>query len=168
LLDKANTDLRAIPELLLYFASRAQNIEEVILPALRQGRIVLVDRFTDATVAYQGYGRELGLETVRRIEAVSCQGVKPDLTLLLDIDVETGVGRALERNADQSDDESRMEQESRQFFHRVWQGYQDLQQAEPERVRRIDGRGSIDEVAARIAAEVESFLGGRFPKNPTT
>ena len=168
LLDKANTDLRAIPELLLYFASRAQNIEEVILPALQQGRVVLVDRFTDATVAYQGYGRALGVETVRRIEAVSCKGVKPDLTLLLDVDVETGVGRALERNAVQNDDESRMEQESREFFRRVWQGYQDLQQAEPERVRRIDGRGSIDEVAARIEAEVENFFDQGFPGQAAT
>ena len=168
LLDKANTDLRAIPELLLYFASRAQNIEEVILPALAQGRIVLVDRFTDATVAYQGYGRGLGSVTVQRIESVACQGVKPDLTLLLEVDLAIGVGRALDRNAVQSDDESRMEQESREFYHRVLRGYQDLLEAEPERVKRIDGRGAVGEVAERIEAEVERFLSRGFPGQATT
>jgi dTMP kinase len=129
LLDVANEDLQPVPELLLYFASRAQNIEEVIEPALREGRIVVADRFTDATVAYQGFGRELGIEVVRKIESVACQGMEPDLTLLLDIDIETGVGRALDRNADQTDDESRMEQESRVFYERVAEGYAALQAA---------------------------------------
>jgi len=164
LLDKANSDLRAIPELLLYFASRAQNIEEVILPALEQGGIVLADRFTDATAAYQGYGRELGGDAVRRIEAVACRGVKPDLTLLLAIDPASGVRRALSRNAHQSDDESRMEQESIEFYRRVAAGYDQLLQAEPERIKKIDAAGSIDEVAAAIEAEVERFLSRRFPR----
>ena len=161
LLDAANADLRPIPELLLYFASRAQNVEEVIQPALREGRIVLADRFTDATVAYQGYGRELGVPAVRQVESVACQGVQPDLTILLDIDIETGVRRALHRNAEQSDDESRMEQESREFHERVAQGYAALLAADPERIKKIDGRGSIDEVAARIEAELERFLSKR-------
>ena len=161
LLDAANADLRPMPELLLYFASRAQNVEEVIQPALREGRIVLADRFTDATVAYQGYGRELGVPAVRRVESVACQGVQPDLTILLDIDIETGVRRALHRNAEQSDDESRMEQESREFHERVAQGYAALLAADPERIKKIDGRGSIDEVAARIEAELERFLSKR-------
>ncbi len=158
LLTEAGSDLRAVPELLLYFASRAQNIEELILPALEQGGIVLADRFTDATVAYQGYGRELGEHIVQHIEAVACHGVKPDLTLLLDIDSDTGVGRALDRNAEQGDDESRMEQESRKFYERVAQGYDHLLQAEPRRIKKIDARGSIEEVAAAIESEVVGFL----------
>jgi dTMP kinase len=166
LLDAANEDLRSVPELLLYFASRVQNIEEVIEPALREGRIVVADRFTDATVAYQGYGRELGIEAVRKVESVACQGVQPDLTLLLDIDIETGVGRALDRNADQTDDESRMEQESRAFYERVAQGYAALLAAEPERIKKIDGRGSIDEVTGAIEAEVESFLAKLSKEDP--
>ncbi len=161
LLDAARADLRPIPELLLYFASRAQNVEEVIQPALREGRIVLADRFTDATVAYQGYGRELGVPSVRQVESVACQGVQPDLTILLDIDIETGVGRALHRNAEQSDDESRMERESREFHERVAQGYAALLAADPERIKKINGRGSIDEIAVRIEAEVERFLSKR-------
>lgn len=158
LLDAASSDLRPIPELLLYFASRAQNVEEVIQPALREGRVVLADRFTDATVAYQGYGRELGVPAVRQVESVACRGVQPDLTILLEIDIETGVRRALHRNAEQSDDESRMEQESREFHERVAKGYAALLAADPERIKKIDGRGSIDEVAARIEAEVDLFF----------
>lgn len=158
LLDEANSDLRAVPELLLYFASRAQNIEEVILPALEQGGVVLADRFTDATVAYQGYGRELGVNAVESIEAVACRGVRPDLTLLLEIDPDIGVRRALDRNAKQSGDESRMEQEGRKFYKLVAQGYDHLLQAEPERIKKIDARGSIEEVAAAIESEVVGFL----------
>lgn len=161
LLDTASADLRAIPELLLYFASRAQNVEEVIQPALRDGQVVLADRFTDATVAYQGYGRELGIPVVRQVESVACQGVQPDLTILLEIDIETGVRRALHRNAEQIDDESRMEQESREFHERVAKGYAALLAADPERIKKIDGRGSIDEVAARIEAAVDRFLSQR-------
>ena len=157
-LNAANADLRPVSELLLYFASRAQNIEEVIEPALQEGRIVLADRFTDATVAYQGFGRELGIEAVRKLESVACRGVRPDLTLLLDIDIDTGVTRALDRNAAQTDDESRMEQESRAFYERVAQGYAALAAAEPDRIKTIDGRGSVDEVGRAIETAVERFL----------
>ncbi|MBI3667836.1 MAG: dTMP kinase, partial [Acidobacteria bacterium] len=80
LLDAASSDLRAMPELLLYFASRAQNVEEVILPALRSGRVVVADRFTDASVAYQGFGRGLGFETVAALDQIVPRGLKPDLT----------------------------------------------------------------------------------------
>lgn len=163
LLDTASEDLGAIPELLLYFASRAQNIEHVILPALDAGSIVLCDRFTDATVAYQGYGRELGVDSVRHIEQVACHGVKPDLTILLEIEAATGLGRALDRNRGQEHDESRMERQDLQFYERVQQGYRELALAEPDRIRRIDGQGSVEQVAAAVEAEVESFLKGRQP-----
>ena len=161
LLDTANTDLGAIPELLLYFAARAQNIEQVILPALEAGSLVLCDRFTDATVAYQAYGRELGVEIVRRIEQVACQGLKPDLTILLDIDPETGLRRALDRNRKQIHDESRMERQNLAFYRRVQQGYRELSLAEPERIRQIDGRGPVDQVGAAVESAVASFLESR-------
>ena len=163
LLDTASTDLGAIPELLLYFTARAQNIEQVILPALEAGSLVLCDRFTDATVAYQAYGRELGVEIVRRIEQVACQGVKPDLTLLLDIDPATGLRRALDRNRKQTHDESRMERQDLAFYQRVQQGYRELCLAEPERIRQIDGRGPADQVAAVVESAVASFLESRRP-----
>ena len=157
LLDSANAELRPIPELLLYFASRAQNIAEVIEPALEAGRVVLCDRFTDATAAYQGYGRGLGLEAVRRVEEVACRGVEPDLTLWLDIDPEVGVVRARRRNGACSADENRMEQEDIEFYAKVRQGYAAIHQAEPRRVRRIDAAGSVEDVARRIDAAASSL-----------
>ena len=158
LLDAANSDLRPIPELLLYFASRSQNIAEVIRPALNSGRIVLSDRFTDATLAYQGCGRELGVDAVRTIEAVACDGLKPDLTLLLDIAPQTGVRRALQRNTSQPLDESRMEREDISFYERVRAGYKELQRKEPERMKLVDANGDVSEVEARVNRIVRDFL----------
>lgn len=159
LLDAANAELQPIPELLLYFASRAQNIAEVIRPALEAGRVVLCDRFTDATAAYQGYGRGLGLQAVRQIEEIACRDVKPDLTFWLDIDPETGVARARRRNNARNGEESRMEQEGREFYAKVRQGYMEIHQAEPRRVRRIDAAGSVEDVARRIDEAAASVLG---------
>ena len=158
LLDAAHQDLRPIPELLLYFASRAQNIAEVIVPALDSGKIVIADRFTDATVAYQGYGRGLGVEPVRAIERVACEDLQPDLTLLLDIDPEIGVRRALQRNQTRALDESRMEREDRLFFDRVRRGYLELAARQPKRVKTIDARGTVEEVEAAITAVVAPLL----------
>ncbi len=158
LLDAASTDLRPLPELLLYFASRAQNIDEIIQPALKKGKIVLIDRFTDATIAYQGYGRELGVEAVRQIERVACRGLRPDLTLLIDIDPAVAVPRAQLRNSEQAVDESRMERQSLAFYEKVRRGYLDLARQEPERIRLIDGNGTIEDIAATVRAHAEEFL----------
>lgn len=158
LLDSLNFDLKPTTELLLYFASRAQNIEEVIRPALEKGIVVIADRFTDATVAYQGYGRGLGVEAVRSIERFACGGVKPNLTLWLDIDPAVGISRALNRNSSAAEDESRMEHENFAFFAKVRRGYQELKQAEPARIRRIDASGSVDEVESRIREVVDGFF----------
>jgi dTMP kinase len=157
LLDKANAELDSTAELLLYFASRAQNIAEVIRPALAQGKIVVADRFTDATMAYQGYGRGLGADAVRAIEAVACGGLRPDLTLWLDIDPELGVNRALRRPGAKTD-ETRMEQEGRDFYRRVYAGYQAIAAAEPGRVARIDASGTIEQVAELIWTRVDAVL----------
>lgn len=162
LLDSKNTDLRPVPELLLYFASRAQNIAEVIRPALDAGRIVIADRFTDATAAYQGYGRELGEDVVRRIEAIACEGVEPDCTLWLDIDPAVGVKRALDRDPGDGADETRFERERLDFYARVRQGYESIWKRAPNRVQRIDASGGIEEVEADILSAVRPFLAERL------
>jgi len=150
LLDAANQELSPIAELLLYFASRAQNVDERILPALRRGEIVLADRFTDSTLVYQGCGRGLGAETVLALDRIACRGLKPDLTLLVDIDVETSLARARARNAAQPAGETRMDEQSLEFHRKVYEAYQALAAGEPERIRRIDGRAAIEEIELAI------------------
>jgi len=150
LLDAANQELSPIAELLLYFASRAQNVDERIGPALRRGEIVLADRFTDSTLVYQGCGRGLGAETVLALDRVACRGLKPDLTLLVDVDVETSLARARARNAAQPAGETRMDEQSLEFHRKVYEAYQALAAGEPERIRRIDGRAAIEEIELAI------------------
>ena len=150
LLDAANQELSPIAELLLYFASRAQNVDERIGPALRRGEIVLADRFTDSTLVYQGCGRGLGAETVLALDRVACRGLKPDLTLLVDIDVETSLARARARNTAQPAGETRMDEQSLEFHRKVYEAYQALAAGEPERIRRIDGRAAIEEIELAI------------------
>lgn len=150
LLDAANQELSPTAELLLYFASRAQNVDERIGPALRRGEIVLADRFTDSTLVYQGCGRGLGAETVLALDRVACRGLKPDLTLLLDIDVETSLARARARNAAQPAGETRMDEQSLEFHRKVYEAYQALAAGEPERIRRIDGRATVEEIELAI------------------
>lgn len=157
-LNASSDSLTDLTELTLMFAARAQHVEQVILPALQAGEIVLSDRFTDSTVAYQGYGRGIALDTIRSLEALLCQGVRPDGTLLLEIDVETGLRRAQARNDSRLGKESRFENETLEFFHRVEQGYREIARREPGRVRVVDGRGSIAEVQERVARCVDEFL----------
>jgi dTMP kinase len=157
LLDPRNQHLSPSAEMLLYFAARAQNVDEILAPAMGRGEIVLSDRWTDSTWAYQGFGRGLGTEVVQTLDRIACRGRRPDLTFWIDIDLETGLQRARFRNRDQSAEETRMDDQSRTFYERVQQGYRALAEAEPDRVARVDGRGSVEEVTARIAAAYESF-----------
>ncbi|MDP9055214.1 MAG: dTMP kinase [Acidobacteriota bacterium] len=150
LLDPESADMRPRTELLLYFASRAQNIEQVIRPALDRGNIVLCDRFTDSTLVYQGWGRGLDLSIVRDLDRLACGGLAPDLTLLIDIDLETSLQRARRRNERLGPAESRIDEEDVAFHERVRQGYLALAEAEPARIVVIDGRAPIGEVALRI------------------
>lgn len=167
LLDSRNVDLEPIPELLLYFASRAQNIAEVILPALQAGKVVLADRFTDATVAYQGYGRGLGADAVRQIDKVACQGLEPDLTLWLDLNPEIAIARALERHENgEGEDESRMERENHDFHARVRQGYRELWHAHPKRIQRIDASGTLDQVERAILETAWPAVATKLPPEP--
>lgn len=162
LLDAANPEIRPTTELLLYFAARAQNVEECIRPALAAGRIVIADRFTDSTLAYQGAARGLGEEVVRQLDAIACRGLRPDLTLCIDIDLETSLARARERNRAATGEggvrETRMDEQDAAFHARVRDAYLALAASEPERFRLVDGRASVEEVAARIRRMVDPVL----------
>jgi dTMP kinase len=151
LLDAANTHLQPTAELLLYFASRAQAVEEVILPALRQGKVVISDRFTDSTTVYQGAARGLGPEVVDLLDGVSCQGLVPDLTILLDIDLDAALARAAARNAESGSRETRLDEESREFHAKVREGYLALAASHPQRIRVVDGKRPPEAVAEEIA-----------------
>jgi dTMP kinase len=158
LLDAANQDLRPTAELLLYFASRAQNVDECILPALAAGKIVLCDRFTDSTLAYQGYARGLGEEAVLALDRIACRGLTPDLTLLIDVDVEYGLARAQKRNAGRDAAETRMDDQSLEFHRKVREAYLTLAKQHADRFRIVDGRGTPETVAELVWASVAAYV----------
>lgn len=160
LLDPANHAMVPRAELLLYAAARAQHVDEVIRPALNDGYIVLCDRFVDATMAYQGAGRGLDDALLTAINSQATGGLVPDLTLLLDLPVEIGLGRARSRNDLQFlAAESRFELESLAFHHRVRTAYLDQAQQQ-SRFRVVDAAGEIDAVTQKVHAVVQHFLAG--------
>jgi dTMP kinase len=168
LLDSATHGLSPMAEMALMFASRAQHIAEVILPALEHGQVVLCDRFTDSTEAYQGYGRKLGSEDVLNLHRVLCGNLQPDLTVLLDSDPAMSLGRARRRNQRANDsahkstnkhtDENRFEQQNRAFFTRVHTGFRAIAAREPQRVVAIDASGSPPQTHRRIMEVVARKL----------
>jgi dTMP kinase len=158
LLDAANQDLRPTAELLLYFASRAQNVDECILPALAAGKIVLCDRFTDSTLAYQGRARGLGEEAVLALDRIACRGLTPDLTLLIDVDVECGLARAQKRNAGGDAAETRMDDQSLEFHRKVREAYLEMAKQRADRFRMIDGRGTPESVAERVWVSTAAYV----------
>jgi dTMP kinase len=158
LLDSANQELSPSAELLLYFASRAQNVDEVIRPALERGEVVLSDRFTDSSLAYQGHGRGLGADAVRDLDRVACRGLKPDLTILVDVDVEASIARARARNVAEPHCETRLDDESMEFHRRVYRAYHDLAAEEPDRVKIVNGNAAIDEIEAAIWRIVAQYV----------
>ena len=163
LLDTATSDLSPMAELALMFASRAQHIQEIIQPALAEGRVVLCDRFTDSTEAYQGAGRKLGSEPVLALHRILCGNLRPDLTILMDSDVAASVKRARRRNVarvagDGGGDENRFEQESRAFFGRVRHAYLAIAAREPQRVVVVDARGRPEETHKQILEIVRRKL----------
>jgi dTMP kinase len=157
LLDPANHKLSPTAELLLYFAGRAQNVDEAILPALSEGTIVLSDRFTDSSLVYQGCGRGLGVDTVLALDRIACRGLKPDLTLLIDIDLATSLARAEVRNRRRNRTD-RMEQQSAAFYENVRDAYLALAAEEPDRFHLIDGRDRKDMVAQQIWKVVSAHV----------
>jgi dTMP kinase len=146
LLDPEHTGLDATAELLLYEASRAQLVADVIEPALAAGEIVMCDRFYDSTTAYQGYARGLSLERISELNLTATSGLMPDRTLVLDIDPVLGIERATRHGAD------RLEGESLAFHRAVRDGFLAIAERHPQRVRVIDASGTPDEVAERVAA----------------
>ena len=158
LLDSANQELSPTTEILLYFASRAQNVDEWINPALARGEIVLSDRFTDSSLAYQGVGRGLGVDTVVTLDRIACRGLKPDLTILVDVDAEASLGRARARNQAQPHCETRMDDQALEFHLKVHAAYHALARAEPERVKLVDGRAGIDEIERDVWSIVSAYV----------
>ena len=150
LLDSANQELSPTTEVLLYFASRAQNVDQWILPALGRGEIVLSDRFTDSSLVYQGAGRNLGAETVTALERIACRGLKPHLTILVDVDAEASLARARARNAAAPHCETRLDDESIEFHKRVWDAYHALACSEPQRVKVVDGSADLDTIERAV------------------
>ena len=159
LLNPDHREMVSMSELLLYEAARAQHVKEVIKPLLKKGEAVLCDRFNDATIAYQGYGRKLDLRLVERLNHLSSQGIKPDLTFLLDCPSDMGLKRAIQRNRTlKKEKEGRFEREKVQFHHRVRRGYLSIAKKEPHRVKVIDTRQGEDKVFEKIRQAVDELI----------
>lgn len=164
LLDSGTAGLSPLAEMALMFASRAQHIAEVIEPGVAAGAIVLCDRFTDSTEAYQGSGRKLGSEAVLELHRVLCGGLQPELTILLDSNPHASVDRARRRNqrdskaAGRGHDENRFERETRAFFGRVREGFAAIAKREPGRVVVVDARGTPGQTHGKILEVVRKKL----------
>jgi len=159
LLDPEHREMVPATELLLYEAARAQHVKEVLKPLLKKGGIILCDRFCDATLAYQGYGRRIDLKWIARLNRLASQGVKPDVTFLLDCPSVVGLNRAIQRNRTlRQEREERFEKEEIQFHHRVRKGYLAIARKEPHRVKVIDTREGEEKVFEKIRKIVDNLI----------
>jgi dTMP kinase len=149
-----------IAELLLFAADRAQHVEHMIRPALRDGRVVISDRYADATYAYQGAGRGFPKETVLEIIKLATGGLKPDLTVFFDISVENAIRRMASR-IDAGQKKNRMDEETGEFYTAVRDSYLEIARAEPGRFRILDANGSVETIHAAVVEMVTSFLESR-------
>lgn len=138
-------------ESFLFLADRAQHIDTIIKPAIQNGVVVLCDRHTDSTVAYQGYGRSLDLDQIKQLNNIATSGIKPDITFILDIDIETSLTR-IGKGRD------RMENSGQKFFERVRNGYIEISKQEPERVKLLNGKDTIDNLNKQIIDSVQKIL----------
>lgn len=155
-LNPEHTEMQPAAEILLFSAARAQLVGQEIRPRLAQGQIVLCDRYADSTLAYQGYGLGLDLQTLRVITAFATGGLQPDLTFLLDVPVEVGLARKRGQDANEW---NRMEQRQREYHERVRAGYREMAMADPARWRVLDATWPFDDVQAAIRAEVDRLIG---------
>ncbi len=153
-----NTEMSTQTEVLLYSASRAQLVEQIILPHLKKGGAVLCDRYADSTYAYQGYGRQIDFETLGLITAFATQKLKPDITIYLDVNAQEGLKRKEAANVAGEGEWNRMDQLELSFHHRVQAGYLEMAQAEPDRWLVIDANGSIEKVHQTIRQRLEQVL----------
>ncbi len=160
LLDSRNKGLDPLAELLLYMADRAQHLDETIKPALSAGKVILCDRYYDATLAYQGYARGLDINLITNLHQLAFSDVRPDLTLLLDLPAEVGLARAWQQieNGQRTGKETRFEEEALAFHTKVRSGYLALAAEEPQRFRIIDAAASKNQVAQEIIAIIENVI----------
>ena len=161
LLNPDHREMVPATELLLYEAARTQHVKEVIKPFLEKGRVVLCDRFSDATLAYQGYGRKMDLKWIQRLNHLSSQGVRPDVTFLLDCPSDVGLKRAIQRNRTlKQEREERFEREEIEFHRRVRKGYLAIARKEPRRVKVIGTRQGEEKVFEKIRKIIDNLLIG--------
>jgi dTMP kinase len=160
----ASTTVRLAPlaELALMYAARAQHLQEVIRPALAKGEIVVSDRYNDASLAYQGYGRELGVETVRAFDRIVCARTQPDLTIVLDLPPRLSLERAQGRQSRRKSKQQRFELQGMNFHKRVRDGYLAIARKQPRRVKVVPADGPVAEVHAEICKLVDAFLARRL------
>lgn len=151
LLDSHNTEMDAVTEMLIYAASRAQHVRELVKPALDEGSVVICDRFLDSSIAYQAYGRGLG-DMVKIVNSYATDGLTPDITFWMDIDPDAGKERVSKMG-----DFDRLEMEARDFHYRVYEGYRAIAQSEPDRIKRIDASRSVEEISAEIIKYLEEI-----------
>ncbi len=144
-------DVSSNCESFLFLADRAQHIDMLIKPAIERGEVVLCDRHTDSTVAYQGYGRGLDLNQIKMLNDIATNGVKPDMTFVFDIDIETAQKRV-------GKSKDRMESAGIEFFKRVRQGYLEIAKSEPERVKVLDATQSIDDISSQVKEYIDLKL----------
>ena len=164
LLDPSSKDMDPLTELLLYTADRAQHIKEYILPLLSDGKMVLCDRYYDATMVYQGFARGLGIGLIEKMHQLLFENLKPDITLLLDLPPEIGLERAWKQinNGNRTSEETRFEEERLSFHKRVREGYLELSRLEPERFRVIDASKKEDEVREKIINILDKEISRRI------
>ncbi|MBQ6314740.1 MAG: dTMP kinase [Mogibacterium sp.] len=152
LLDRENSEMTAVTEMLIYAASRAQHVGEKIIPALERGEIVICDRFVDSSIAYQAGGRELG-GMVAEVNRYATGGLTPDITFWMDIDPEAGRARA-----SKAGELDRLEVEKLDFHYRVYEGYRKISESDPDRVKRIDATRSVEEISEEILGYIDKLL----------
>lgn len=155
LLDSHNTEMSPVTEMMIYAASRAQNVREFIMPALERGEIVICDRFVDSSIAYQAYGRGLG-DMVAEVNKYATGGLTPDITFWMDIDPEAGKARAARAGV-----LDRLELEEMEFHYRVYRGYQKIAEDDPGRVMRIDASDTVDNIRDSICRYLEELCRAR-------
>lgn len=155
ILDPTNEKMSAKTEALLYAASRSQHMAETVIPALKAGKVVFSDRFVDSSLAYQGAGRNLGIAAVKKINDFATGGLEPDLTIFLDIKPEIGLARISKERGGQED---RLEQETLAFHHKVYQGYTQINQTHPDRVKVVNGNRPIDAVVKTCVKIIKNSI----------
>jgi len=153
ILDNENIKMSSETEALLYAASRAQHVHEKIIPAIKEGKVVICDRFVHSSLVYQGLGRGLGIEKVKNINEFAIKGIKPDITLFFDIDPEKALKR--KKANDQAD---RLENEDISFHKKVYEGYLKLKELYPDEIKVIDASGSIEEISKEVINTVKELI----------